>query len=115
MPGSSNGNLSPPHLSLDVIAFFKETIQMSPGTSIPVAAIQALSDCMQNSQAKTMVEFIKELNDACGQLREITSDCIAVAAGCELFTRVVTRAAHDTIEVLFINLICRISHPLRTS
>lgn len=45
--------------------------------------------------AKTMAEFIREVGEATETLRVHTKDCVSVAAGCELFTRTVTRYAND--------------------
>lgn len=50
--------------------------------------------------ATTMTEFIKEVDAASTALKEHTNNCISVAAGCELFTRYVTRTASDSTEVL---------------
>ncbi len=46
-----------------------------------------------------MSEFITEVDDASSALRAHTNNCISVAAGCELFTRFVTRTASDSTEV----------------
>lgn len=46
-----------------------------------------------------MSEFIKEVDVASTALKAHTTNCISVAAGCELFTRYVTRTASDSTEV----------------
>lgn len=46
-----------------------------------------------------MSEFIKEVDVASTALKVHTNNCISVAAGCELFTRYVTRTANDSTEV----------------
>lgn len=46
-----------------------------------------------------MTEFIAEIDAATAALRSHTRNCISVAAGCELFTRFVTRTASDSTEV----------------
>lgn len=46
-----------------------------------------------------MSEFIKEVDVASAALKAHTNNCISVAAGCELFTRYVTRTASDSTEV----------------
>jgi translation initiation factor eIF-2B subunit alpha len=63
-----------------------------------VAAIQALTEFIGTSQASTMSEFITEVDCATAQLRAHTNCCISVSAGCELFTRFVTRTASESTE-----------------
>lgn len=45
-----------------------------------------------------MAEFILELDACTLQLESLTKKCLSVSAGCELFRRVVTRAAAETNE-----------------
>ena len=51
-----------------------------------------------------MSEFIKEVDVASAALKVHTKNCISVAAGCELFTRYVTRTANDSTEVKNIHI-----------
>lgn len=81
-----------------IIEYFKENLQKNSDASTPVVSIQALSHLIQNSQATTMTECIKELEAACKAIQNATNHCISVTAGCELFMRVVTRAAADSTE-----------------
>lgn len=45
-----------------------------------------------------MSEFIAEVDEATNALKEHTTRCISVSAGCELFTRFVTRTASESNE-----------------
>lgn len=45
-----------------------------------------------------MSEFIAEVDAATSALRAHTDQCISVAAGCDLFTRFVTRTANESTE-----------------
>ncbi|KAF8654224.1 hypothetical protein AX16_003748 [Volvariella volvacea WC 439] len=62
--------------------------------SMPLAAILALTELIQNSSAGTMFELVKELNDGAEALRQQTSNPISLNAGCELFIAFVTLFPH---------------------
>lgn len=49
--------------------------------------------------AKTMVEFIQELEKTTERLRKDCSGSVSIVSGCELFMRFVTRVASDSNEV----------------
>lgn len=85
--------------SLDIIQVFQSLLKNPTDLSVPVAAIQALAEVASHSRATTMTEFIKEVDEASLALKRHTNNCISVAAGCELFTRYVTRTASDSSEV----------------
>ena len=67
--------------------------------SVPVAAIKALTLYIQSNRANTMIEFTRDLESATETLSNATKKCVAVRAGCELFTRFVTRSNADANEV----------------
>ena len=67
--------------------------------SVPVAAIKALTLYIQSNRANTMIEFTRDLEAATTNLLIATKKCVAVKAGCELFTRFVTRSSADANEV----------------
>ncbi|EDR14283.1 uncharacterized protein LACBIDRAFT_145994, partial [Laccaria bicolor S238N-H82] len=66
--------------------------QISP----PLAAILALTELIENSDAGTMFELVKALNDGTQVLKTTTSNPISLNAGCELFTAFVTLFPHDS-------------------
>jgi len=66
--------------------------QISP----PLAAILALTQLIQNSDAGTMFELVKALNDGAETLKNQTSNSISLNAGCELFIAFVTLFPHDS-------------------
>lgn len=81
-----------------LLQIFQERLQDPTDPSVPVATIQALTEYVGRSQASTMSEFISEVESATCQLLRHTSQCISVAAGCEIFTRFITRTASETTE-----------------
>lgn len=94
---------SPPSATLAqpaVVKNFEEYVCQSPELPVPVAAIKALTRHIENSPATTMTEFTKDLDQATGQLLRATSQCLAVAAGCDLFRRFVNRTGSDSSEDL---------------
>lgn len=83
-----------------VLQHFEEYVCGSPELSVPVAAIKALTRHIEHSPATTMTEFTKDLEHATSLLMSATNQCIAVAAGCDLFRRFVNRTGSDTCEDL---------------
>lgn len=76
--------------------------------SVPVAAIKALTLYIQFNRANTMIEFTRDLEAATKTLLNATEKCVAVTAGCELFTRFVTRSSADANEVIYF-ILCKVS------
>ncbi|KAJ3517157.1 hypothetical protein NLJ89_g692 [Agrocybe chaxingu] len=64
--------------------------------STPLAAILALTELIENSDAGTMFELVKALNDGAEALKKQASNTISVNAGCELFIAFVTLFPHDS-------------------
>jgi len=68
--------------------------QISP----PLAAILALTEIIENSQAGTMFELVKALNDGAETLKRRNPNPISLTAGCELFIAFVTLFPHDSAQ-----------------
>ncbi|XP_006458151.1 hypothetical protein AGABI2DRAFT_190506 [Agaricus bisporus var. bisporus H97] len=66
--------------------------QISP----PIAAILALTEVVENSDAGTMFELVKALNEGARTLQKQTFNPIGLNAGCELFIAFVTLLPHDS-------------------
>ncbi|KAF5357940.1 hypothetical protein D9756_001596 [Leucocoprinus leucothites] len=66
--------------------------QMSP----PLAAILALTEVIENSDAGTMFELVQALNDGAEVLKRQAPNPISPNAGCELFIAFVTLFPHDS-------------------
>ncbi|KJA13968.1 hypothetical protein HYPSUDRAFT_72799 [Hypholoma sublateritium FD-334 SS-4] len=64
--------------------------------STPLAAILALTELIENSDAGTMFELVKALNDGAHDLQKQASNPISLNAGCELFIAFVTLFPHDS-------------------
>ncbi|KIM49147.1 hypothetical protein M413DRAFT_60031 [Hebeloma cylindrosporum] len=82
-------------MSFDIYAAFQRILnneQISP----PLAAILALTELIQHSDAGTMFELVKALNDGAEDLKKQASNPISLNAGCELFTAFVTLFPHDS-------------------
>ncbi|KAF9451055.1 nagb/rpia/CoA transferase-like protein [Macrolepiota fuliginosa MF-IS2] len=70
--------------------------QMSP----PLAAILALTEVIENSNAGTMFELVNALKDGAEILKHRTPNPISLNAGCELFIAFVTLLPHDSANFL---------------
>ncbi|KAF8163276.1 hypothetical protein B0H34DRAFT_836497 [Crassisporium funariophilum] len=64
--------------------------------STPLAAILALTELIEKSDAGTMFELVKALNDGAEALKKQASNPISLNAGCELFIAFVTLFPHDS-------------------
>lgn len=64
--------------------------------SVPLAAILALTEVIQHSNAGTMFELVGVLNEGAKALRQHTPNPISLNAGCELFIAFVTSFPYDT-------------------
>lgn len=78
-----------------VVSEYRRLVSVSPHVAIAVCAIQALTGVVRLSSATTMMGLEKELQRAVGALKACNPASISLAAGCELFSRYVTRAALD--------------------
>ncbi|KAK7693575.1 hypothetical protein QCA50_003144 [Cerrena zonata] len=79
----------------DIYQTYRKILQdeeMSP----PLAAILSLSELMVESNAGTMFELVKELNDGAEELKKHTTNSISLNAGCELFIAFVTLFPHES-------------------
>ncbi|KAJ2916016.1 hypothetical protein MD484_g4380, partial [Candolleomyces efflorescens] len=64
--------------------------------AIPLAAIIALTDLIESSNAGTMFELVNALHEGEKSLKSQVSNPIGVSAGCELFIEFVTLFPHDS-------------------
>jgi translation initiation factor eIF-2B subunit alpha len=78
-----------------VVEDFRRRVGSSPHTAIAVCAIQTLTSVVRQSSSTTMMGLEIELNSAVGALKACNPASISLAAGCELFSRYVTRASLD--------------------
>ncbi|KIJ69434.1 hypothetical protein HYDPIDRAFT_106051 [Hydnomerulius pinastri MD-312] len=81
--------------NFDIWATYK-TILKNEEISTPLAAILALTELIERSEAGTMFELVKALNDGAKVLNERTPNPISLNAGCELFIAFVTLFPHDS-------------------
>lgn len=82
-------------VTFDIYATFQQILkdeQMSP----PLAAILALTEVIENSDAGTMFELVQALNDGAEVLKRQAPNPISPNAGCELFIAFVTLFPHDS-------------------
>ncbi|KAF8959058.1 hypothetical protein BDZ97DRAFT_1906313 [Flammula alnicola] len=84
---------SPP---FDIYAASSASLRTRRSISTPLAAILALTELIENSDAGTMFELVKALNDGAEDLKKQTSNPISLNAGCELFIAFVTLFPHDS-------------------
>jgi translation initiation factor eIF-2B subunit alpha len=78
-----------------VVNEYHARVSANPHVAIAVCAIQALTSVVRASSASTMMGLEKELQRAVHALKACNPASISLAAGCELFSRYVTRAALD--------------------
>lgn len=83
---------SPDTSSFSVIAEF-DNWRKKPELAEAVAAIKALTAVINRSQATTMMELEIELKKASDSLKAWDKTSISLSAGCDLFTRYVTRTS----------------------
>ena len=86
-------------LAADIVQCYKKIVADTLDISTPVASIKALTQYIQENRANTMIEFTRDLEAATNTLLAATQNCVSIKAGCELFTRFVTRSGADTNEV----------------
>ncbi|TRM59365.1 hypothetical protein BD626DRAFT_508106 [Schizophyllum amplum] len=67
--------------------------------STPLAAILALSELIERSDAETMFELVNALNAGAKALRQKNVNPISLNAGCELFIAFVTLFPHNTSSI----------------
>jgi len=89
---SNNLPPSPAATSFSVIAEFNNW-RSKPELAEAVAAIKALTAVIKLSQATTMMELEIELKKASDSLKASDETSISLSAGCDLFTRYVTRTS----------------------
>ncbi|KAF8188415.1 hypothetical protein BJ912DRAFT_904023 [Pholiota molesta] len=83
------------HPQFDIYAAFQRILK-NEEISTPLAAILALTEVIENSDAGTMFELVKALNDGAEALQKQASNPISLNAGCELFIAFVTLFPHDS-------------------
>ncbi|TFK42609.1 hypothetical protein BDQ12DRAFT_676491 [Crucibulum laeve] len=79
----------------DIYAAYQRILK-NEEISTPLAAILALTELIENSDAGTMFELVKALNDGAAELRGRTTNPISLNAGCELFIAFVTLSTHNS-------------------
>ncbi|KAA1471201.1 nagb/rpia/CoA transferase-like protein [Dentipellis sp. KUC8613] len=97
-PGPStvkSGSLSADASSFDIYATYRRFIT-NEDISAPLAAILALTELVTQSDAGTMFELVKALNDGAEELKKRVSNPIGLDAGCELFIAFVTLFPHES-------------------
>ena len=73
----------------------RECLECHPNFSMPVAVVKTLTDYMKSSQADTVSELVKALEETANELKLHHPSKVAVAAGCEVFFRIVLRISFD--------------------
>ena len=100
---SGSGASTPPHAHSqqdtydipDVVSDLRMRMRDQSNLAIAVAAMQTLTEVVRKSKASTLMGLEIELKDAVDQLKACNKSSISLAAGCELFSRYVTRTSLD--------------------
>src|SRR5579871_2536770 len=85
---------------IDVAKEYYEIMSRNPNMSTPVAAIAALTEVLRASTATTMIQLSKEMTAATEALQNATEHSVSVTAGCELFTRFISRTGNEIHELV---------------
>eukprot|EP00842_Homolaphlyctis_polyrhiza_P003287 jgi/Hompol1/395/HPOL_001326-RA len=75
----------------DIVGAFKQVQLENPDMSMPIVAVKALVMSIQATTASTVWEATVKLNNAAATLAKISTNKIAVKAGCSLYLRYSTR------------------------
>jgi len=81
--------------SFDIYPAFRRVLQ-DDQISPPLAAILALTELIQQSDAGTMFELVQAVEEGAAALKKQASNPISVDAGCSLFIAFVTLFPHDS-------------------
>lgn len=81
--------------TVDIVDLYHQTLSRDDSMSIPVAAICALTEVIHASHATTMIELSKEMEASTSNLQKSTDYSVSVTAGCELFTRFISRTHNE--------------------
>jgi translation initiation factor eIF-2B subunit alpha len=73
----------------------EECLKCYPNFSMPVAIVKTLTDVMKSSQASTVSELVEALETIANELKLQHPCKVSVAAGCEVFFRIVLRISLD--------------------
>ncbi|KAF8318627.1 uncharacterized protein EI90DRAFT_2930077 [Cantharellus anzutake] len=84
---------SPP---FDVIAAYRRNL-LDEDTSMPIAAVLALTELLAVSKAETMYELVEALKVGAAILKQATPNPISLTAGCDLFIRYVSTARQEDL------------------
>lgn len=84
----------------DIVNECKARVREDPTISIAVAAIQTLTLVIKRSKATTMMGLEIELKAATDTLKSYGKSTISLTAGCELFSRYVTRTSLELTDFL---------------
>ncbi|KAF8636697.1 hypothetical protein AX17_003502 [Amanita inopinata Kibby_2008] len=107
-PSSSSAGGLAISASFDVYEAYQR-ILTDEKISTPLAAILALTELIENSNAETMFELVKALNDGAETLKKRKTNPISLNAGCELFIAFVTLFPHESANFVDLKkeLICQ--------
>jgi len=89
----------PSSATFDVYDSYQQTLA-NEEISTPLAAIHALTDLIEHSNAGTMFELVKALNEGAETLKRRTANPISLNAGCELFIAFVTLFPHESTSFI---------------
>ncbi|KAF7970013.1 hypothetical protein HWV62_25382 [Athelia sp. TMB] len=84
-----------PPLPFNIYAAYQRFLR-DEEISTPLAAILALTELIEESNAGTMFELVKALNDGAEALKKQSPNPISLNAGCELFIAFVTLFPHES-------------------
>lgn len=75
----------------DVVAKYQQLLDNDEDITMPIAAIEALVALLSHLEGTTISEFMDKIQRGIATLKSNVDNSVAVAAGCDLFMKYVTR------------------------
>ncbi|CAZ79798.1 unnamed protein product [Tuber melanosporum] len=79
----------------DILGHYSRLLEEDPSKSMPIAAIESLCALCDGIEANTIHELLSTIQLGSDTLKESVPNAISLTAGCDLFTKFITRHSHD--------------------
>ena len=79
----------------DILGHYSRLLEEDPSKSMPIAAIESLCALCDGIEANTIHELLSTIQLGSDSLKEAVPNAISLTAGCDLFTKFITRHSHD--------------------
>ena len=79
----------------DILGHYSRLLEEDSSKSMPIAAIESLCALCDGIEATTIHELLSTIQLGSDTLKESVPNAISLTAGCDLFTKFITRHSHD--------------------